>query len=44
MPLITHPSCGAAPDDDGPRPRLTWAGVRAALEAWDAGRVVTVRP
>ena len=32
-----------APDDDGPRPRLTWAGVRAALEAWDAGRVVTVR-
>ena len=33
-----------APDDDGPRPRLTWAGVRAALEAWDAGRAVTVRP
>ncbi len=33
-----------APDDDGPRPRLSWAGVRAALEAWDAGRAVTVRP
>ncbi|MCV7734841.1 hypothetical protein M3A78_007775 [Micrococcus luteus] len=33
-----------APDDDGPRPRLTWAGVRAALEAWDAGRAVTVHP
>lgn len=31
-------------DDDGPRPRLTWAGMRAALETWDAGRAVDVRP
>lgn len=31
-------------DDDGPRPRLTWAGMRAVLQAWDAGRAVQVHP
>lgn len=35
---------GPDQDDDGPRPRLTWAGMRAVLEAWDAADAVTVRP